>query len=257
MTTGEKIARLRKENNYTQEQLAEILGVSRQSVSKYESNLAYPETEKLIRLSEVFDCTVDYLLKDSTIKGEATKEEHNGQENVLGDFFKRILNFDKKSKRIVCGLPLWHIGKNAKGFIAVGLKAQGVVTLGLLSIGIFSLGFFSIGLLAIGLFAIGLLAAGSIAIGGIACGAISVGVLAVGAIAIGKFSIGALSIGHYFAYGDQASAMFAFGDTKASGTLYEGLKDLSVGEKKVVIDNMKQNIPSIYHWIIEWVSNLI
>ena len=65
MNTGEKIARLRKENNYTQEQLAALLGVSRQSVSKYESGVTYPETDKLIRLSELFGCTVDYLLKDN------------------------------------------------------------------------------------------------------------------------------------------------------------------------------------------------
>ena len=50
MTLGEKIAKQRKENNYTQEQLADLLGVSRQSVSKWESDLAYPETDKLIRL---------------------------------------------------------------------------------------------------------------------------------------------------------------------------------------------------------------
>ncbi|MEE1196810.1 MAG: helix-turn-helix transcriptional regulator, partial [Lachnospiraceae bacterium] len=42
MTLGDKISKLRKDNNYTQEQLAGILGVSRQSVSKWESNLAYP-----------------------------------------------------------------------------------------------------------------------------------------------------------------------------------------------------------------------
>ena len=65
MKTGEKIAKMRKENNYTQEQLAVLLGVSRQSVSKYESGLTYPETDKLIRLSELFGCTVDYLLKDN------------------------------------------------------------------------------------------------------------------------------------------------------------------------------------------------
>lgn len=48
MTTGEKISKLRRENNYTQEQLAELLGVSRQAISKWESSLAYPETDKLI-----------------------------------------------------------------------------------------------------------------------------------------------------------------------------------------------------------------
>lgn len=64
MTIGEKISKLRKENNYTQEQLAEILNVSRQSVSKWETDLTYPETEKIFALSKLFDCSADYLLKD-------------------------------------------------------------------------------------------------------------------------------------------------------------------------------------------------
>ena len=64
MTVGDKLAKLRKENNYTQEQLADILGVSRQAISKWESNISYPETEKLIRMSELFHCSLDYLLKD-------------------------------------------------------------------------------------------------------------------------------------------------------------------------------------------------
>lgn len=64
MTLGEKIVKQRKELNYTQEQLAAILGVSRQSISKWESNVAYPETDKLIELGKLFDCSMDYLLKD-------------------------------------------------------------------------------------------------------------------------------------------------------------------------------------------------
>lgn len=64
MTVGEKITKLRKEQNLTQEQFAEILKVSRQSVSKWERDDAYPDTEKLIRISKLFDCSLDYLLKD-------------------------------------------------------------------------------------------------------------------------------------------------------------------------------------------------
>ncbi len=64
MTIGEKLAKLRKEQNLTQEQFAEILKVSRQSVSKWELNTTYPETEKLIKISKIFDCSLDYLLKD-------------------------------------------------------------------------------------------------------------------------------------------------------------------------------------------------
>ena len=62
MTTGEKLQSLRKQNNYTQEELAEIMNVSRQSISKWESDVAFPETEKLITLSKLYHCSIDYLL---------------------------------------------------------------------------------------------------------------------------------------------------------------------------------------------------
>ena len=64
MQMADKIAQLRRQNNLTQEQLAGLLGVTRQAVSRWESGAAYPETEKLIRLSRLYACTVDYLLKD-------------------------------------------------------------------------------------------------------------------------------------------------------------------------------------------------
>ena len=73
MTLGEKIARQRKELNYTQEQLADILGVSRQSISKWESDIAYPETDKLIELCKLFDCSMDYLLKEETTEKDGVQ----------------------------------------------------------------------------------------------------------------------------------------------------------------------------------------
>lgn len=76
MTVGEKIAKIRKENNLTQEQFAEIMKVSRQSVSKWELNTVYPDTEKLIRISKLFNCSMDYLLKD---------EIDNIDENLLAE----------------------------------------------------------------------------------------------------------------------------------------------------------------------------
>jgi len=62
MTTGEKLAALRRKKNITQEQLAEILHVSRQSVSRWEMDAAFPETEKLIKLSRLLECSIDFLL---------------------------------------------------------------------------------------------------------------------------------------------------------------------------------------------------
>ena len=64
MTTGEKLAALRRRKGITQEQLAEILQVSRQSVSRWEMGTAFPETEKLVKLGRLLECSIDFLLND-------------------------------------------------------------------------------------------------------------------------------------------------------------------------------------------------
>ena len=74
MTFGEKLSKLRKEKNYTQEQLAELLGVSRQAVSKWEADAAYPQTETLIEIGKLFDCSMDYLLKDEITDKTAVRD---------------------------------------------------------------------------------------------------------------------------------------------------------------------------------------
>lgn len=183
MTLGYKLSNLRKQNNYTQEQLAALLGVSRQAISKWESGISYPETEKLIRLSELYDCSLDYLLKDD-VEASQPKEPYNTS------FRMPRFNLEWKSKKTINGIPLWHVcfrlGKTAKGIFALGLRAKGVVSIGVLSMGIVSLGMASLGLLSIGLFTMGIIAAGSIAAGIISFGAICFGILAIGAIAIGE-----------------------------------------------------------------------
>jgi transcriptional regulator with XRE-family HTH domain len=73
MTTGEKLAKLRKESNLTQEELAEKLFVTRQAVSKWEQDLAFPETEKLVQISKLYNCSVDYLLGNSDISSNGKK----------------------------------------------------------------------------------------------------------------------------------------------------------------------------------------
>lgn len=66
MVLSEKIAFLRKKNGWSQEELAEKLDISRQSVSKWELGASIPDLDKIIKLSELFDVTTDYLLKDDT-----------------------------------------------------------------------------------------------------------------------------------------------------------------------------------------------
>lgn len=73
MTTGEKLALLRKKKGMTQEELSETLQVSRQSVSRWEMDAAFPETDKLIKLSKLFDCSIDFLLNDSIRESEKSE----------------------------------------------------------------------------------------------------------------------------------------------------------------------------------------
>lgn len=263
MTLGEKITKKRKESNLTQEQLAGVLGVSRQSISKWESDLAYPETDKIVRMSEMFDCSLDYLLKDA-IKEESKESEKTDHKTILIEIPSV---YERKSEKTLWGMPLWHVAKkargviaigvNAKGIIAIGCKAQGVISIGVLSLGIFSLGTISIGLLALGMFSLGLLAAGCFAIGIIAAGAICLGVLSLGAIAIGDFSLGALAIGKYFAIGDQARADIALGKTKAVGEVFEKIGDLSQQEINLVKGLLDQKVPSYLSWVKEMVKHFL
>lgn len=82
MILAEKIIKLRKQNGWSQEELAARLNVSRQSVSKWESAASIPDLNKIIRLSEIFGVSTDYLLKDE-IENEMsilTREEVTGTE---------------------------------------------------------------------------------------------------------------------------------------------------------------------------------
>jgi len=241
MTLGEKIADQRKAHHYTQEQLAEILGVTRQSISKWESDLAYPETEKLIRMGTLFDCSMDYLLKEEITDKDGNMPAESMRPPIWGIQIK-----EKKSDKLVFGLPLYHIGKNAKGFIAIGLRARGVISIGLLSMGVFSLGVLSLGLIALGSAAAGLLALGAIAVGLLALGAISIGVISIGAAAIGYFSFGAAAVGKYAAIGDSAQGLLALGKTTAHGKVFEHVGDIS--DRAQLFELLDQHTPAALQW---------
>lgn len=216
MTLGEKLAKLRRKNNYTQEQLAELLGVSRQAISKWESNAAYPETEKLIRLGRLYGCSMDYLLLD---KGEPEEKVQRVQKIEL-----TALCYERVSEKRIGNLPLWHInigyGRVAKGVFALGLASKGIVSVGLASVGVVSIGIAAVGLLALGSLAVGLMAIGAIAVGILAAGAIAVGIFAMGALAVGRFAVGAAAMGKYAALGDAASAAVALGLSEANGSVF-------------------------------------
>ncbi len=86
MTVADKILKLRKDKGLSQEAFAEELGVSRQSVSKWESGAAMPDTEKILAMSRLFDVSTDYLLKgegeDAPAKAEERKDVFMDEKDI-------------------------------------------------------------------------------------------------------------------------------------------------------------------------------
>ncbi len=88
MSFGENLQCLRKQRDITQEQLAEQLEVSRQSVSKWESGASYPEMEKLLQICSLFNCNMDTLMQGDVSKSFA--EDVHGYDKFQNWFSKMI-----------------------------------------------------------------------------------------------------------------------------------------------------------------------
>lgn len=88
MNFGENLQNLRKKENLSQENLAEKLNVSRQAISKWESNECYPETEKLISICEIFNCSMDTLVKGKI--EETSISVKNDYEKIMNSFARGV-----------------------------------------------------------------------------------------------------------------------------------------------------------------------
>ena len=107
MILADKIVENRKKNGWSQEELAEKLGVSRQSVSKWESAQAVPDLKKILQLSEVFGVSTDYLIKDEFEETPALEPApvDNGLEETVRSVSMEeavsFLNYSEKASRMV------------------------------------------------------------------------------------------------------------------------------------------------------------
>ena len=172
MTLGQRLYQLRKDKNLSQEELADRLGVSRQSVSKWETDASYPEPEKLVAIAAFYHVSVDFLLRGED--AEPDREPRHGY-----PFFRRF-HYEYKSKRTFLGLPLVHVNVGpglcrAKGVIAVGNVATGLISVGFVAAGLLSFGVLAVGILALACLSFGIFALGAIAAGGVAVGAVARG----------------------------------------------------------------------------------
>ena len=83
MIFSEKLRLIRKSKGITQDQLAEKLNVSRQAVAKWESGLIYPDISNLIQISDFFNVTIDYLIRDQECMVNIEKESNMDLDKLI------------------------------------------------------------------------------------------------------------------------------------------------------------------------------
>ena len=120
MILSEKIIMLRKKYGWSQEELAERLDISRQSVSKWESGASIPDLERIVGMSQLFGVTTDYLLKDEMEETEfadgMTPEITEGkvitveEANTFLEATKNMLPTLLRQYPYVCSLLLYCCG---------------------------------------------------------------------------------------------------------------------------------------------------
>lgn len=102
MRFSEKLPKLRKDNNLSQEQLADKLGVSRQAVSKWESGNSYPDMEKMLQMCRILNCHLEDIMDDGAIGQESQKLSKNKID--LNAYMEDFLDFITRSYNMFCSM---------------------------------------------------------------------------------------------------------------------------------------------------------
>ena len=103
MTIADRIQSLRKSKGMSQEELADAVGVSRQAVSKWESEQATPDLDKVVIMSDIFEVTTDYLLK-------GIEPVKNDDHKTMADVIDQKVLTEQNSKRAKTALKWFLIG---------------------------------------------------------------------------------------------------------------------------------------------------
>ena len=108
----QQLTKLRKKNNMSQEKLSELLGVSRQTIYKWENNKAYPDMINLVTLSDIFDISMEELIKG--VQKDNLDESKTACNQTLNQIKTRKTNYEYKSEKHIGNLPLIHINLGMK-----------------------------------------------------------------------------------------------------------------------------------------------
>lgn len=249
-----ELQRLRKQAGMSQEELGERLGVSRQTISKWENGTSYPDMLNLMTISGFFSVSVDSLVTDVPAPQQPASEERALKNEQASRF-----HYEYKSKRTVFGMPLVHVNignglYKAKGFVAIGMISKGIISIGVLSMGLISFGAVALGLFAMAGIALGLFAMGGVAAGIVAIAGTAVGVFALGGVAAGMSSVGGVAAGTHIAVGGWCGAPVAI------GVLPDGIETIRVPDPGDIINVTKAQaydligrvFPDIWRPLADW-----
>jgi len=137
MTISDRIQKLRKERNLSQEQLADELGISRQAVSKWESDSAMPDIDKIIALSDYFETSTDYILEgvqpsvqkqSSTFLNPEIAGVGRAALNIIGSLLAICMWFEyQRSVDVIAGLAFIVLGNMffAMSLTTIDIQAKG------------------------------------------------------------------------------------------------------------------------------------
>ncbi|MBR6308309.1 MAG: helix-turn-helix transcriptional regulator [Lachnospiraceae bacterium] len=246
MDFNEKLICLRKQKGLSQEQLGDAIGVTRQTVSKWELGETTPDMDKLIALAGLFNTSIDELVGH---------KEEDLQEGTLCMRARRR-NYEYKSKVSIFGIPLVHINiglgmYKAKGIIAIGNMAFGVVSMGIISVGLLAFGSLALGLIAFAAMAAGILSFAGLSIGVVAFGGLAIGYLAVGGLSIGVYALGGAAIASRVAMGGYANGAIAIGASVKGEILF----NIHVGgQGRAIRDAILERYPNTIDTIVKLFS---
>ena len=151
MDFRDRLFDLRRQAGLSQEELANLLGLTRQAVQKWEAGTSRPDMDNLVALANYFHVSLDYLVTGRENPGTLSSPE-SGPANpsqpvttVIHHHYHDTWHYEYKSQCTLFGLPLVHINigrRNhwARGIIAIGNISTGFVALGGIAAGLFSLG---------------------------------------------------------------------------------------------------------------------
>lgn len=214
MEFPQRLYQLRRQAGISQEELANVLNLSRQAVQKWEAGSSRPDMDNLTALADYFHVSLDWLIRGEEAANTAVQPEPEKEVQVIREIhhYHEGWSYEYRSKRTLWGVPLVHV--NVGTHVRV---ARGIIAIGNISVGVVSLGAICVGLLSLGAVSLALVALGALCLGGCTVGAVCFGYLCFGGVTVGLYCVGGVAMAANIAVGGVVKAPVAVGDVVPQG----------------------------------------